>query len=87
MDRLDTVVAGLSCREVLMRLNDFLDGELDALERARVQGHLAECRNCERFGGRVGAVLSALRDGMSGVAPPPPAILARLAERLAVETP
>ncbi|MBK6307691.1 MAG: zf-HC2 domain-containing protein [Gemmatimonadetes bacterium] len=35
MDPLDTVVAGLSCREVLHRLNDFLDGDLSPSDVGR----------------------------------------------------
>lgn len=61
MDPLDRVVAGLSCREVLQRLGDYLDDELPVAEREAVVGHLAGCQTCERFGGRVQQVVRALR--------------------------
>lgn len=88
MDPLDTVVAELSCREVLHRLNDFLDGDLPDSEVTAVRSHLAGCRNCERFGGRMGAMLAALRTGLGATEhpPEPPAgALDRLRARLAGE--
>lgn len=78
MDPLDTVVAGLSCREVLHHLNDFLDGDLPVPDVARVTAHLAGCRTCEQFGGRVGALVATLRSE----AAPPSAVPAGPAERL-----
>ena len=86
MDTLDTVVAGLSCREVLHRLNDFLDGDLSPSDVGRVTAHLAGCHTCEQFGGRVGQVIASLRATMSLAADEVPAAAAdRLRARLAME--
>lgn len=86
MDPLDTVVAGLSCREVLHRLNDFLDGELSPAEVGRVTAHLAGCHTCEQFGGRVGELIASLR-ATADAAPDevPAGASARLRARLATE--
>lgn len=78
MDPLETVVAGMSCREVLHHLNDFLDGDLPVADVARVTAHLAGCRTCEQFGGRVGALVGTLR----GVAAPGADVPSDAAERL-----
>ncbi len=86
MDPLETVVAGLSCREVLHRLNDFLDGELSPAEVGRVTAHLAGCHTCERFGGRVGQLIATLR-ATTDIATDemPVGVSARLRARLATE--
>lgn len=60
---LDREVGGLRCRDVLAGLSDYLDGDLPNDVRARVDEHLAGCSNCERFGGRVGAIVGTLRSG------------------------
>ena len=57
----ERVVAGLACSEVLARLSSYLDGELSADERARLEAHVAGCDGCTRFGGRFGATIAALR--------------------------
>ena len=83
MNPLDTVVAGLSCREVLQYLNDFLDGELAASDRVRVTAHLAECRNCEKFGGEVAGLIAALRGIVNTAEEIPQGVSGRLRARLA----
>ena len=60
-DGLDTVVAGVRCREVLGALSDYLDGDLLPVRVAQLQAHLAECDRCTRFGADVAAVLTGLR--------------------------
>lgn len=82
MDPLDTVVAGLSCREVLHHLNDFLDRDLPVPDVARVTAHLAGCRTCERFGGRVGALVASLRSVAAPELAVPSATAHRLRQRL-----
>jgi anti-sigma factor (TIGR02949 family) len=57
----EKVVAGLRCGEVLDRLSDYLDGELAAEERERLEAHLRGCEGCARFGGELGATVRALR--------------------------
>lgn len=86
MDPLETVVARLSCREVLHRLNDFLDGELAPGEVGRVTAHLAGCHTCEQFGGRVGELIASLRATADVATDEMPAgASARLRARLATE--
>lgn len=85
MDPLDTVVAGLSCREVLHYLNDFLDGDLTAPDMTRVTSHLAGCRTCEQFGGRVGALVATLRGVTLPASSVPSGAAERLRRRLAAE--
>jgi anti-sigma factor RsiW len=41
-----SVEASISCREVVELLNDYLEGELSASRRARVEEHLAGCDGC-----------------------------------------
>ncbi|MFZ5438660.1 MAG: zf-HC2 domain-containing protein [Myxococcota bacterium] len=58
------LVGGLECFDVLAVLSDYLDGELDAGTRAKVEAHLAGCDACTTFGGEFGAVVKALREKM-----------------------
>lgn len=85
MDPLDTVVAGMSCREVLLHLNDFLDGDLPVADVSRVNAHLAGCRTCEQFGGRVGALVATLRSLSPAEAAVPNDAAERLRRRLHAE--
>ncbi|MFL5264469.1 MAG: anti-sigma factor family protein [Anaeromyxobacteraceae bacterium] len=67
----EKVVGGLSCSEVLERLSDYLDGDLPAAERGKVEEHLRGCEGCTRFGGEFRATVTALRARLVGVAAPP----------------
>jgi|JI10StandDraft_1071094.scaffolds.fasta_scaffold476318_3 anti-sigma factor (TIGR02949 family) len=58
-------VAGLDCFEVLAQLSDYLDGELNEGDKAKIEAHLAGCAECTRFGGEFGAVVKALRARLS----------------------
>lgn len=58
---LDTIVAGIRCREVLDDLSEYLDGGLPPERVAAVQAHLAGCDRCARFGGEVSETIEALR--------------------------
>ncbi len=80
---LDREIAGLSCRQVLSALGDYVDGELAADDRAAVDAHLRGCAECERFGGAIGAMVGALRRGLP--VEPTADLAARLAARLADE--
>lgn len=82
MPGLDRLVAGITCREVLTDLSDFLDGELPAPRVEQIRAHLAECQECERFGGSVGALVTAVRHQLAEPAALDPAIEQRLRERL-----
>jgi RNA polymerase sigma-70 factor, ECF subfamily len=59
---------GLTCGEVLGVLGEYVDGELPAGTRARVDAHLRECTVCERFGGRYAGVVESARARL-GAAP------------------
>lgn len=86
MGELDRTVAGMTCREVLASLSEYLDGELDSPGTARLEAHVAGCDRCERFGGRFGAVVGALRRELGGAAPAPDTpVLRRLWTRLSLD--
>ncbi len=58
---LDTIVAGIRCRDVLGDLSEYLDGALPAARVAELQAHLSGCDRCARFGGEVSQTIQALR--------------------------
>lgn len=39
----------LSCKQLVLRSSDFLDGQLSLRERFALRAHLAMCANCRRF--------------------------------------
>lgn len=80
---LDTVVAGVRCREVLAELSGFLDGELSPGRVAELQAHLLSCDRCARFGADVATVLRMLRDGLRVPLALPDDIATRLHHRIA----
>lgn len=84
MSVLDRVVGGVSCRDVLADLSEYVDGALPPSRVAAVQAHLAGCDRCERFGGRFASTVGALRRSLAvpagGV---PPDTAAGLRRRLA----
>ena len=41
------MVKKLNCREVGLRLQSYLDGELDAMQSAAMQNHLGTCPACQ----------------------------------------
>lgn len=82
MPDLERTVAGLSCRDVLARLSDYLDGDLPAAQRAQVEAHLAGCDWCERFGGRMGRVVEGLRGALGAPEGPDDRVRAALRRRL-----
>ena len=75
-------VGGLSCFEVLAQLSDYLDEDLGADERAKIEAHLAGCDACTRFGGEFGAVVKALRQKVRGEEEPSAASQERLLSKL-----
>ena len=62
-------VAGLWCHEVLARLYDYIDDDLDPQTRHSVESHLSGCTVCESFGGRAAALVKAVK---SHLGPPEP---------------
>jgi RNA polymerase sigma-70 factor (ECF subfamily) len=64
-DRTDRILAGLHCGEVLAELTAFLDGGLPADRARRIQEHVKDCDDCERFGSEFSAAVFALREILS----------------------
>ena len=50
---------GLTCREVLALLTDYLDGALAPIDHARVAAHLQGCEACARYLGQFTATIEA----------------------------
>lgn len=61
MPAADRLVNGLLCSDVLGLLPSFVEGEVDPDTTHQIQGHLAGCDVCERFGGRYVHVLQRLK--------------------------
>jgi len=76
--RLDKVVGGISCTEVLAHLSDYLDDDLEAVTRGRIEEHLRGCDECARFGGEFKATVQALRSHLATPAGLPASVRARL---------
>ncbi len=66
----------LTCRELVELLSDYVEGALDASERARVEAHLHNCPECRAYLAQLRATIGAL--GRLREADVPPPILARL---------
>jgi anti-sigma factor RsiW len=64
-------VGGLHCFEVLELLSDYLDGDVSAEQKGRIDAHLAGCDACTKFGGEFGAVVKALREKLGEPVTPP----------------
>jgi anti-sigma factor RsiW len=81
MPDLNRVIAGLRCRDLLLVLTDYVDGELSAREVGQVDAHLRGCGHCEKFGGEYGALVGELQSCLN-----PPTVdsdvRARLANRI-----
>lgn len=61
---LDTIVAGVRCRDVLAELSDYLDGTVPVERVGQLQAHLASCDRCAQFGGHIATTLAQLRSAM-----------------------
>ena len=81
----ERVVGGLRCGEVLERLSDFVDGDIDSATRARIEEHLRGCDWCERFGNRFTGIVGALRRELR-VMPDDGGVAARLRESVTKAT-
>jgi len=75
-------VGGLTCGQVLAVLGDYVDGDLPAADRARVDDHLRGCTVCERFGGRYAQVVHAARARLGAAPAVDPAQLDRVRRAL-----
>lgn len=75
-------VAGLTCSAVMSALSEYLDGELPIARREQVEAHVAECRQCERFGTSFQYLLQAMRRQMAEPEPVGAGVLERLGQAL-----
>lgn len=73
----DRRIGGLWCSEVLEQLSEYLDGWLPPDTIALVQGHVAECDRCAKFGTDFAVLVTTLREQHA-----PEALDAGVAERL-----
>ncbi len=81
----ERIVGGLSCGQVLDRLSDYLDGDVDGAPRAQIEEHLRGCEGCARFGGELAATVRALRAHLLGDERAPARVQEQLHEALARE--
>ena len=78
----ERTVAGLRCSEVLARLSDYIDGELEVAEVKDVEEHLLGCPNCERFGKNFGSMVVSLRSAPDSAHPVDSELVTRLLAQL-----
>jgi len=78
----EKTVGGLRCRDVLLHLSSYIDGELSDDERSRIQAHLRGCSVCERFGGRFAATIHDLRSSLGADLATDTDTVRRLSQRL-----
>lgn len=64
--RVERNVGGLRCGEVLELLSLYVDGELGAQERQKVEAHVAACHECARFGTEFGSMVAAVKQRLAG---------------------
>lgn len=81
----DREVAGIRCQEVLAKLSDYLDDDLDTETRGRVEAHLRGCDWCERFGSDMSAMVSAVRKQLADDDDVDEAVNERLMAKLALD--
>lgn len=62
---LDRNIGGITCREVLDRLEAYLAGRLGDAERERIEAHLGDCDRCAQFGGRYAELCRDLHELLS----------------------
>ena len=68
-------------------LSDYLDDELELVEREQVEDHLRGCDTCERFGGVFASVIKTLREELAKPTPLDSELERRLQERLLATDP
>jgi anti-sigma factor RsiW len=78
----DRILAGIACSQVLAKLSDYFDGELDANQCAQIEAHVRQCDNCARFGGAFTTIVAGLRRRIEAPGSAASAATARLRSRL-----
>ena len=73
----------LTCDEVLMRLDDFLDRELTVAEMDLVQAHLVQCAHCAEIHAYERSVVREIRHKLTRI-DVSPMLLTRIMERVAL---
>lgn len=76
-------VAGLTCAQVMAALSDYAEGEVPAEVRARIEAHVAACRQCEQFGAAFTALLAGMRRELASPDPVEDDVVARLRRAVA----
>ncbi len=74
----DREVAGLTCAQVMRALSDYAEGDVPADLRARIEAHVAGCRQCEQFGAAFTALLSGMRRQLAAPDPVDDDVVARV---------
>lgn len=72
----------LCCREVLQHISAYLDGELTAADRRRLEAHLARCRRCRRCRGDLVALVRGCHDLLADAPPLADGLRSRVLARL-----
>lgn len=78
----DREVGGIRCTEVLERLSDYVEGDVEAAVKARIDTHLKGCDWCERFGGSYAQTVGHLRELLATPGPLDEVVQERLRGRL-----
>jgi anti-sigma factor (TIGR02949 family) len=72
---------GISCSEMVLRLDDYVDRTLSPTELQLVEAHLLECVTCARQFRFEGSLIEALRERLQRVALPND-LMGRIRDRL-----
>jgi len=75
---------GMSCSEMVLRLDDYLDRALSPLELKSVESHLLECVTCARQFRFEASLVEGLRERLHHIRAPDD-LLGRIRERLATD--
>jgi len=74
-----------SCRSTRRQMSDFVDDEVGARRRGRLERHIARCRRCARLLDSLRNTIAELQLLRQDTPPPLPSVLAGVEQRLAVD--